>query len=139
MVVSHWIASASVGVALGAVVSIVTEPFIIDPLPTVDIISVEVVGREITYNRVVNSESDVRAPYIRSIVDVKSEKLVPECELNGVADFRIGEDQVQAFSLGDACTQALTVGYEYRAFAAITPLTGGSDTLYGEPFTWTGQ
>lgn len=110
--------------------------------PTIDLISVGYDSETglIRYERRVNASGVVRSPFHGDVVDVATEREVPECVSDGRADYGPNEDQVQFFTFeqfhGAGCKAALVPGTEYVIWATVSPIAGEGDSVRSKPFIW---
>lgn len=110
--------------------------------PIIDLVSVEYDQQTdlIRYERKVNANRIVRAPFHGDIVEVETEREVQECVSDGRADYGPNEQEVQFFTFdefhGPGCRAALIKGKEYAIWATVSPLVGDGDSVRSKPFVW---
>lgn len=109
-------------------------------VPPVEILSVVVQGRDVVYERRVNSGVTIRAPYFSDMVDIATERSVPECDLAGRADYGKNEPATQVFDIdfffAEGCSGHLVPGRSYAVVATVTPVDGLASTRRSDPFVW---
>lgn len=136
MIASHLMTGgAGLGVGFMVIWSAVSPP------PPIDLQSVlyDVESGIVTYQRVVNSRSIIRAPYVNEVVEMETELSVPECSREGWADFGPEEREVQTWPIGvfsgAECQGALVAGRVYTIVATVNPISGEGSQARSDPFT----
>jgi hypothetical protein len=119
-----------------------TVRYMLPPDVAVDLraVSLSADGGTVIYERRVRAPKDVRAVWAGAVVDVRSERAVPECDATGQADYRRSEPERQEFSFeeffGPGCAAALEECGRYQIWAGVTPIAGGADDVRSQEFTW---
>lgn len=109
-------------------------------VPPVQILSIEVSSGVVRYTREVRADQTIRAPYFSDMVDVETERSVPECARSDRADYGPGEPQTQEWPIDQffahGCSAALVPGRKYAAVATVSPIEGPASVKRSPPFVW---
>lgn len=108
--------------------------------PAVEILGVSLSGDSVKYTRKVHATNPIRAAWSGDVVNIATERGVPECEISGRATYGPDEPQTQTFPasefLGPGCLGALIPGETYEIWASVTPLDGAASQFRSDAFTW---
>ena len=137
--------TSSVGIACATCAAVLGAGEMVDwalpaNMPPVELRSVSYDAGQVVYSRTVHADQIIRAAWHGDMVDVATERGVPECEATGRADYGPQEPETQVFDFDvfftPDCAGALEDGASYVIWAAVVPVNGDPSEIRSEPFTW---